>query len=204
MGMVLPEGVLNTSNLQRVRDYFEGRAKIIFICSIPQDVFVAAGATVKPSLVFFKRFTEEEEKVYAECKDRAYNTSLEKYRDEIDKLNAELEVLTADGKGRTKQAKEIRRELDDIHDKAENDSKPLIKEYFDYEIPIARVDDAGITSTGAISAGNQLPKLEEEYTIYRRGNKLWAESGEVISYMLKGMSRIVRQMGCKEVTLHVC
>lgn len=32
MGMVLPEGVLNTSNLQKVRDYFEGRAKIILIC----------------------------------------------------------------------------------------------------------------------------------------------------------------------------
>lgn len=60
MGMVLPEGVLNTSNLQKIREYFEGKAKIILICSIPQDVFIAAVATVKPSLVFFKRFTEEE------------------------------------------------------------------------------------------------------------------------------------------------
>lgn len=52
MGMVLPEGVLNNKNLQAVREYFEGKAKIILICSIPQDVFIAAGATVKPSLVF--------------------------------------------------------------------------------------------------------------------------------------------------------
>lgn len=51
MGMVLPEGVLNNKNLQTVREYFEGKAKIILICSIPQDVFIAAGATVKPSLV---------------------------------------------------------------------------------------------------------------------------------------------------------
>lgn len=51
MGMVLPEGVLNNKNLQAVREYFEGKAKIILICSIPQDVFIAAGATVKPSLV---------------------------------------------------------------------------------------------------------------------------------------------------------
>ena len=64
MGMVLPEGVLNTSNLQKVREYFEGRAKILFICSIPQDVFVTAGATVKPSLVFLKRFTIPEERAY--------------------------------------------------------------------------------------------------------------------------------------------
>lgn len=38
MGMVLPEGVLNNKNLQAVREYFEGKAKIILICSIPQDV----------------------------------------------------------------------------------------------------------------------------------------------------------------------
>lgn len=33
MGMVLPEGVLNNKNLQAVREYFEGKAKIILICS---------------------------------------------------------------------------------------------------------------------------------------------------------------------------
>lgn len=61
MGMVLPEGVLNNKNLQTVREYFEGKAKIILICSIPQDVFIAAGATVKPSLVFMRRFTVSDE-----------------------------------------------------------------------------------------------------------------------------------------------
>ena len=61
MGMVLPEGVLNNKNLQAVREYFEGKAKIILICSIPQDVFIAAGATVKPSLVFMRRFTNDED-----------------------------------------------------------------------------------------------------------------------------------------------
>lgn len=65
MGMVLPEGVLNNKNLQTVREYFEGKAKIILICSIPQDVFIAAGATVKPSLVFMRRFTNDEESEYA-------------------------------------------------------------------------------------------------------------------------------------------
>ena len=89
MGMVLPEGVLNTSNLAKVREYFEGRAKIILICSIPQDVFIAAGATVKPSLVFFKRFTEEEEQKYADCVAQAQNEKRAEKRDKIDELNAE-------------------------------------------------------------------------------------------------------------------
>ena len=91
--MVLPEGVLNTSNLAKVREYFEGRAKIILICSIPQDVFIAAGATVKPSLVFFKRFTEEEEKEYAKCVEQAQNEKRAEKQPKIDELNTEKEML---------------------------------------------------------------------------------------------------------------
>ena len=60
LGIVLPDGVLNGANLQKCRDFVEGKAKILMITSIPQDVFVAAGATVKPSLLFLKKFTEEE------------------------------------------------------------------------------------------------------------------------------------------------
>lgn len=60
MGIVLPEGVLNNSKLQNVREHIEGKAKILLIVSIPQDVFIASGATVKPSLLFFKKFTDEE------------------------------------------------------------------------------------------------------------------------------------------------
>ena len=71
MGMVLPEGVLNNKNLAAVREYFEGRAKLILICSIPQDVFIAAGATVKPSLVFMRKFTADEEAEYDKCKREA-------------------------------------------------------------------------------------------------------------------------------------
>ena len=130
MGMVLPEGVLNTSNLQRVREYFEGRAKIILICSIPQDVFIAAGATVKPSLVFFKRFTPEEENQYAECKQRAYLKCFGKYKDEYDGLNAKLQVLVDLGKGKSKEAKEIRCRIAEILHAVEDEMKPLVKEYF--------------------------------------------------------------------------
>lgn len=54
LGIVLPDGVLNGANLQKCRDFVEGKAKILMITSIPQDVFVAAGATVKPSLLFLK------------------------------------------------------------------------------------------------------------------------------------------------------
>ena len=98
MGMVLPEGVLNNKNLQAVREYFEGKAKIILICSIPQDVFIAAGATVKPSLVFMRRFTNDEESEYANCKSEALAEVTALHQAEIDKLEATIakaDALTA-------------------------------------------------------------------------------------------------------------
>lgn len=202
MGMVLPEGVLNTSNLQKVRDYFEGRAKIILICSIPQDVFIAAGATVKPSLVFFKRFTEEEERQYAECKRKAYLECYEQYKVEADKLLTDHQALVDAGKSRSKGAKVIHSRLDAIASAATEDAKPLVKEYFDYEIPVAKIDDAGITSTGAASSGNQLPALEEEYAKYRRAKNLWDESKKSVSYRQGNLGEIIRVENGREVTLH--
>ena len=60
MGIVLPEGVLNNSNLQRVREYVEGKARLTFICSIPPDTFASSGAGVKSSIVFLRKFTDAE------------------------------------------------------------------------------------------------------------------------------------------------
>ena len=152
MGMVLPEGVLNTSNLAKVREYFEGRAKIILICSIPQDVFIAAGATVKPSLVFFKRFTEEEENQYSECVKQAQDEKRAEKQFQIDELNAEKEKLS-DSKTREDKArvKAIQKQIALIEEQIIEEAKPRVKELFDYEIPIALVNDAGITTTGAVS-----------------------------------------------------
>ena len=183
MGMVLPEGVLNTSNLAKVREYFEGRAKIILICSIPQDVFIAAGATVKPSLVFFKRFTEEEEQKYADCVAMAQNEKRAEKRDKIDELNAEKEKLL-DSKKREDKArvKEINKMLDTIAHQIIEEAKPRIKELFDYEIPIAMVNDAGITTTGAASENNELPKLVEEFAAYNDKVKLWQHHDYSVLY----------------------
>ena len=90
LGIVLPEGVLNNTNLQNVREYFEGRAKILLIVSIPQDVFMAAGATVKPSLMFFKRFTGDERKQYDDIKEKAYSEVRDKYTFELHVIEEEL------------------------------------------------------------------------------------------------------------------
>lgn len=193
MGMVLPEGVLNTSNLQKIREYFEGKAKIILICSIPQDVFIAAGATVKPSLVFFKRFTAEEELQYLGAKTKAENEIRQKY---IGEINAIKEKIA------TEKAKKLKvkaligaaeKELKDLEKVIIEEAKPLTKEYFDYEIPIAVVDDAGITTTGAVSTGNQLPQLQEEYARYKTTHRLWVERKTEVVYSFNKEGAITRK-----------
>lgn len=194
--MVLPEGVLNTANLQKVREYFEGRAKIILICSIPQDVFIAAGATVKPSLMFFKRFTEAEELQYLGAKTKAEAEIRKKYIDKIHLLNEKLKTeKTKAGKGF------LLKELSGIEETIAEEARPLIKEYFDYDVPIAMITDAGITSTGAASRGNQLPRLQQEYTQYRTQNTLWDTPDNGITYTVTSNGKLFRVQNGKEVEL---
>jgi len=208
MGMVLPEGVLNTSNLQKVRDYFEGKAKIILICSIPQDVFIAAGATVKPSLVFFKRFTKDEEKKYADVTKRARSEIRATYNDEITSLNGELKLLNnrLQDKFENKvelraKIREINRRLKAIEEAIIEEAKPLIKEYFDYEIPIAKVNDGGITTTGAKTDNLELIQLEKEFADYNKNAKLWEVSQISISYNISDDGKVFRMVNGKETEL---
>lgn len=201
MGMVLPEGVLNTSNMQKIREYIESKAKIILICSIPQDVFIAAGATVKPSLVFFKRFTEEEEHQYLDAKTKAENKVKQKYIGEIKSLQEKIAAEKAKKLKDKAIILDAEKELRNLEKTIIEEIKPLIKEYFDYEIPIAIVEDAGITSTGSVSAGNQLPTLQNTYKEYRITNKIWNESTSLISYTINYEGKVFRTNAGKEVEL---
>ena len=240
MGMVLPEGVLNNKNLQAVREYFEGKAKIILICSIPQDVFIAAGATVKPSLVFMRRFTNDEESEYANCKSEALAEVTALHQAEIDKLEATIakaDALTESLKDdlkkaqtRLKQAKKDKKnttsveteittikkeqadnrlnkktaekELKGLYKQIDEETKPVVKKKFDYDIPIAKIDDAGITTTGAASEGNQLPQLVDEYSAYRIQNNLWPVLNNEIIYAMNTDGKYCRYIGSQEVVLN--
>jgi len=240
MGMVLPEGVLNNKKLQAVREYFEGKAKIILICSIPQDVFIAAGATVKPSLVFMRRFTNDEESEYANCKSEALAEVTALHQAEIDKLEATIakaDALTESLKDDLKKAqtklkqakkdkknttsveteittikkeqadnrlnkKTAEKELKGLYKQIDEETKPVVKKKFDYDIPIAKIDDAGITTTGAASEGNQLPQLVDEYSAYRIQNNLWPVLNNEIIYALNTDGKYCRYIGSQEVVLN--
>ena len=227
MGMVLPEGVLNNKNLQSVREYFEGRAKLILICSIPQDVFIAAGATVKPSLVFMRRFTDEEEKEYEKCKVKALKEAASVYRTELNSVVAEYErcisqdvlfkqklkdkktllrkankekshnatkyeeeiiIIRQQQNDNNKEKKLIEKTKKSLEKTIAEEAKPILKKKFTYDIPISKIDDAGITTTGTASDNNQLPQLVEEYRTYSKENSLWINNYISYSYKLKNNS----------------
>lgn len=167
MWVVLPEWVLNNSNLQKVRDYFEWRAKILLITSIPQDVFIASWATVKPSLVFLKKFTLKEQEEYQNISEQVSIETSKEYDELINSKNIEFKN-TKD----KEEKKKIKAEIKDLENKKEEKIKKLIKEKFNYQIAIAEVQKAGISTTGAVIE-NELKPLAEEFWKYRKQNNLW-------------------------------
>jgi type I restriction enzyme M protein len=60
MGIVLPDGNLNNPSLAWLRRWAEGRAKLLAVISLPEETFKSSNATVKASLVFLSKFTEDE------------------------------------------------------------------------------------------------------------------------------------------------
>lgn len=180
LGIVLPEGVLNNTNLQSVRELFEGMAKIILITSIPQEVFMASGATVKPSLMFFKKFTAEEVTQYEQAKNKAYKQVLSQYTEQI----AELKAYIEDKKNSRSEIKTKKAELKAIEAQIAEEVKPIVKQLFDYLIPIAQIQKAGITTTGA-TCENELDELLKEYVPYRKEHKLWEAIAKQYEYKVE-------------------
>lgn len=60
MGIVLPDGNLNNPSLAWLRRYAEGRAKLLAVVGLPEETFRSSDATVKASLVFMTKFTDDE------------------------------------------------------------------------------------------------------------------------------------------------
>ena len=200
MGVVLPEGVLNNPMLQKVRDFFESRAKLIFITSIPQDVFVASGATVKPSIVFLRKFTDDETERWQQLKAEAHQQASERYAVEWNTIQNRLaqrgkEAVSADEK------KKLRARLTEIQQAIDTEVRAQVKKQFDYPIPIAEVEKAGISSTGA-PCDNELEPLAEEFSAYRRKEQLWADHYLKIRYEEGNDQTLLRWIGNEPTVLY--
>ena len=192
------------------------------------------------SLVFMRRFTNDEESEYANCKSEALAEVTALHQAEIDKLEATIaksDALTESLKDDLKKAqtklkqakkdkknttsveseittikkeqadnrlnkKTAEKELKELYKQIEEDTKPVVKKKFDYDIPIAKIDDAGITTTGAASEGNQLPQLLSEYSAYRTQNNLWTIINNEVTYAMNTDGKYYRCLNGQEVVLN--
>jgi type I restriction enzyme M protein len=152
MGIVLPEGIFNNPSLAYVREYVEDRAFIRAVISLPQETFYSAGTSVKASLLFLQKFTEQEQVAFDKKKAQSRIEIEEKFQDEMAKhlasLEFEIKIEKSDKQrrvGLTKQRKSYQRKMSL---KIDREARTLLKERFDYPIFLYDSEKVGITATG--------------------------------------------------------
>lgn len=62
MGIVIPDGILTNSSLQYVRDFLKGKSQVLALVSLPRHAFVPAGAGVKASLLFLRKWRDYDDR----------------------------------------------------------------------------------------------------------------------------------------------
>jgi type I restriction enzyme M protein len=154
MGIVLPEGIFNNPSLQYVRTYCEDRARIRAVVSLPQETFNSAGATVKCSLLFVDKFTEEEKARYDAVEAEVRAEVEAAYAPEIESEHARLKAALKAAKeaGDAERAKKLHRERRDydkqMAEEQEAEARHLLKRRFRYPVFLYDAEHVGITATG--------------------------------------------------------
>lgn len=161
LGIVLPEGIYNNPSLAYVREYVEDRAFIRAVISLPQETFYSAGASVKASLLFLQKFTEEEQADFNKKKLEAQSETEAKYEKEMKEhvasLQTEIEAAKKDKNRRAELLKELKRYKREMEEKIAHESRMVFKERFDYPIFLYEAEKVGITATGEADQNELYP-----------------------------------------------
>jgi type I restriction enzyme M protein len=161
MGIVLPEGVLNSPKLQKARDYVEGKAKLILVASLPKEAHRHLEVEVKSSIVFLKKFTFEESALHHRISNAAKEAVNKKFVGDLGREGKPVKGRKQDNRRKRELAARMKAEI-----------MGIVKEKFDYEIPVVSVEKAAKGCSYGIDE-NQLREIAAEYTVYRKENKLW-------------------------------
>lgn len=176
LGIVLPEGIFNNPSLAYVRTFCEDRAYIRAVVSLPQETFYSSGASVKASLLFVQKFTDEEKARYDTEREQAQKEIEAKYAPEIANETQRLEAqIAAAKKARdTERRKAVQAELrayfKTMDDKKTIEARALLKERFDYPVFLYEAGKVGITATGdedanELYANDRVPDGVEKTTL---------------------------------------
>jgi type I restriction enzyme M protein len=144
----------NNPSLAYVRQFVEDRAYLKAVVSLAQETFISSGASVKASLLFLQKYTDEEKDRF----DQTYATAKEEinanYADEITKETQRLEAAIAEAKEKkdAENRKVLQKGLKDyikqMEDKKAAESRQLLKGRFDYPIFMYEAEKVGISATG--------------------------------------------------------
>ena len=154
LGIVLPEGIFNNPSLAYVREFCEERAQIMAVVSLPQDTFTSAKAEVKASLLFLRKFTQEERASFDQFKAEAVDEADQHYAPVIaaESKRTEALILTAKKLSDSDRPKELRRDFTafvrDIDRKKKARIRQTLRMQFDYPVFMAEAERVGITATG--------------------------------------------------------
>jgi len=91
LGIVLPDGILTNSSLDYVRKFIEGNARILAVVSLPSYAFVPAGAGVKASLLFLRKFSAQEKARFDGTARKAQQEVHTEYKPAIARREKEIE-----------------------------------------------------------------------------------------------------------------
>jgi genome sequencing data, contig C300 len=186
LAIVIPDGILTNSSLQYVRDHIEEIFRIVAVISMPQTAFAANGAGVKSSVLFLKKYTEDETK---EIKDLKQNTkhsllSSYQYKEKVKQLESDkkqaISTLEKQYKEKypflnkkglaplmTEEKKEIQEELsekvnnlkEELQDAFLTEKRKKLK---DYPIFMAIAKEIGYDATGKKTTINELDFIGAE------------------------------------------
>jgi type I restriction enzyme M protein len=154
LGIVLPEGIFNNPSLSYVREFTEDRAFLRAVVSLPQETFISSGASVKCSLLFLQKFSEEEQQRFDDIYAAARTEVEAKYAVEIKAEQARLDAAIEDAKKakdagqRKARQKELKDSLKEMEARQIAEARQLLKERFDYPIFMYEAEKVGISATG--------------------------------------------------------
>ena len=92
MGIILPDGNLNNPSMAWLRRWCEGEARILAVVSLPEDTFRSSRTTAKTSVVFLRRFTEDEAEEWQEAWRFAHGEHDADFNSERDALCGQFEI----------------------------------------------------------------------------------------------------------------
>jgi type I restriction enzyme M protein len=174
LGIVLPEGIFNNPSLAYVREFCEDRAFIRAVISLPQETFYSSGASVKASLLFMQKFTEDEQAQFNKRRKDSEEEIRSRHQTELDRLavisqqpnakqadflegvkkptkeqKAEATQKAKDANSKLKELKaKAKKELKALEETIRTEARTLLKSRFPYTIFLYEAEKVGITATG--------------------------------------------------------